>query len=185
MHYPKSRRGVGSGMERWIYLPVNDLRWNDLCTKDATGTCAMCDTLAERDRFERRWFKGGVFVEIKNAVAPSVNKGWRWLRGHGSLAFLTVVSLGFLVPLIYAWWLQLDQRDQSLTCQVGFRPLQEHNGYLEIQLTEHSPSEPVFSGKLFFISVDPSNTGGIRSDRYAITEKKLCKEYLYGQHDLG
>ena len=124
-------------------------RCNELCTKEATGTCAYCDTLTERDRFERPFW----------AVVASCNKGLRWVRAHGSLAFLTVVSLGFLVPLIYAWWLQLDQRDQSITCQVSFRPLKALNGYLEIQLTEHHPSEPVFSGKLFFLSVDPSDAG--------------------------
>lgn len=45
-------RGKG-GMKRWYDRPVNDLRWNDLCTKEATGQCTLCDKLAERERFER------------------------------------------------------------------------------------------------------------------------------------
>ena len=124
-------------------------RCNELCTKASTGMCAHCDAFDERDRFERPFW----------AVVTPCIKGLRWLRAHGSLALLTVVSLGFLVPLIYAWWLQLDQLDQPITCQASFGPLEERNGYLEIQLTEYHPSEPVFSGKLFFVSVDPSNAG--------------------------
>jgi Pentapeptide repeats (8 copies) len=36
---------------------------NELCTKEATGKCALCDALAERDRFIRLWFKGGLFID--------------------------------------------------------------------------------------------------------------------------
>ena len=50
-------------MGRWYDKPVDDLRWDDLCTKEATGQCAMCDALAERDRFERFWFQGGLFID--------------------------------------------------------------------------------------------------------------------------
>ena len=35
---------------------------NELCTKDATGTCTVCEALAERDRFERLWFQKEVFL---------------------------------------------------------------------------------------------------------------------------
>jgi hypothetical protein len=52
-HHEWSLGGEGKTMQRC----------NDLCTKDATGTCALCEALAERDRFERRWFKGGLFIE--------------------------------------------------------------------------------------------------------------------------
>jgi uncharacterized protein YjbI with pentapeptide repeats len=38
-------------------------RCNKLCTKEATGKCALCDVLAERDQFIRRWFKGGLFID--------------------------------------------------------------------------------------------------------------------------
>jgi hypothetical protein len=37
---------------------------NDLCTKEATGQCALCDVLAERDRFIRLWLKGGIFIDL-------------------------------------------------------------------------------------------------------------------------
>jgi len=33
-------------------------RCTELCTKDATGTCAVCEALAERDRFLRFWRSG-------------------------------------------------------------------------------------------------------------------------------
>ena len=36
-------------------------RCNELCTKDVTGYCAVCEALAERDRFERLWFQKEVF----------------------------------------------------------------------------------------------------------------------------
>jgi hypothetical protein len=32
-------------------------RCNELCTKEAKDLCALCDALAERDRFERFWFR--------------------------------------------------------------------------------------------------------------------------------
>ena len=35
---------------------------NERCTKDATGTCTVCEALAERDRFERLWFQKEVFL---------------------------------------------------------------------------------------------------------------------------
>ena len=37
-------------------------RCNELCTKEITGTCALCEALAERDRFEQFWFRGGLIV---------------------------------------------------------------------------------------------------------------------------
>src|SRR5262249_52806876 len=35
---------------------------NELCTKESTGHCALCEALAERDRFIQFWFKGGWFL---------------------------------------------------------------------------------------------------------------------------
>jgi hypothetical protein len=43
-------------------------RCNELCTKDATGTCAVCEALAERNRFLRFWLKGGLFVDGVQAM---------------------------------------------------------------------------------------------------------------------
>src|SRR5262245_52663350 len=39
-------------------------RCNCLCTKAATGTCALCEALAERDRFERLWFQKEIFRRV-------------------------------------------------------------------------------------------------------------------------
>jgi hypothetical protein len=124
-------------------------RCTDLCTKEASGQCAHCDALDDRDRFER---------PFRAVVTPCV-KGLRWLRAHATPVLLTVVSLGFLGPIIYAWWLQLDQLDQPITCHVILEKLQERNSGLDIRLTEHHSSEPLFSGKLHFISVDPRHAG--------------------------
>ena len=38
-------------------------RCTELCTKDATGTCAVCEARAEADRFIRFWFQGGLFID--------------------------------------------------------------------------------------------------------------------------
>ena len=45
-------------------------RCNELCTKEATGTCALCDALAERERFIRVWLKGGFLVDGFQALRP-------------------------------------------------------------------------------------------------------------------
>jgi Pentapeptide repeats (8 copies) len=49
-------------------------RCNELCTKDATGHCAVCEALAERDRFLQFWLKGGFLLDGVRA----------WRRGRGS-----------------------------------------------------------------------------------------------------
>jgi hypothetical protein len=69
-------------------------RCNDLCTKEATGTCALCNALAERDRFLRFWFQGGW-----------LSAGWHTLHAWGvsplhrrlgfALLFLSGVGLMF------------------------------------------------------------------------------------------
>src|SRR5215211_1525450 len=96
------------------------------------------------------------FSEVKNAVAPSVNKGRHWFRSHGLLAFLLLGSLTFAFFFVRALWIYIEQ---STVCQLHFGKLEDQNSYLEIRLTEQHPIEPYFSGKLFFISVDPINTG--------------------------
>ena len=48
-------------------------RCNELCTKEVLGHCALCAALAERDRFERFWFKGGLFIDGLRAL----NQWWR------------------------------------------------------------------------------------------------------------
>jgi hypothetical protein len=43
-------------------------RCNVLCTKDTTGTCAVCEAWAEADRFFRFWFQGGLVVDGVHAM---------------------------------------------------------------------------------------------------------------------
>ena len=61
-------------------------RCNELCTKEVAGYCALCNVLAERDRFERFWFKGGVFIEGLRAL----NQLWQ-PTNHGES------------PLVHPW----------------------------------------------------------------------------------
>jgi hypothetical protein len=129
---------------------------NELCTKEATGTCALCDKLAERDQFIRRWFKGGLFSEIHNAVAPSYKKGLRWLRAHGLLAFLVIGSPLFIFFFSRALWIQSNRR---ISCPWEDTSAQSFYGYLQIQLREQHPIEPTFKGQLFFQSFDPIGAG--------------------------
>ena len=137
-------------MERWHDVPLDDLRWDDLCTKEATGQCALCDKLAERERFEQRWFKGGWLLEMKNAVAPSLKKGFRWLLGHKLSAFLVIVGLGFLGCLMYTAWREITH---TINCNLQRGKL---TSYLRIYLGEQHPIEPRFSGELFFDLLIPS-----------------------------
>ena len=43
-------------------------RCNELCTQETTGECALCEALAERNQFERFWFKGGLFIDSIRAL---------------------------------------------------------------------------------------------------------------------
>src|SRR5713101_421373 len=55
-------------------------RCNELCTKEATGSCALCEALAERDQFERFWCKGGLVIDGLRAL-----KQWRQSnKKHGA-----------------------------------------------------------------------------------------------------
>lgn len=54
-------------------------RCNELCTQEAIGQCALCDALAERDRFIRWWMKGGFLREGLRAMRPGVS---RRAEGH-------------------------------------------------------------------------------------------------------
>jgi hypothetical protein len=116
---------------------------NELCTKEVTDQCALCDALAERDRFERLFW----------AVVTSCNKGRRWLQGHKLSALLIIVGLGFLGFLIYESWREINS---PITCNPPFEKLAS---YLQIQLREQHPIEPTFSGELFFRSFDPIDAG--------------------------
>jgi len=62
-------------------------RCNELCTKETTGQCALCDALAERDRFIWWWVKGGFLREGWHAMQPSISRAaeahkavvWRYI----------------------------------------------------------------------------------------------------------
>ena len=71
----------------------------ELCTKDAIGSCSLCVALAERDRFERRWFKGGLFIDGAHAMQ---RRGvFTFLHRYAfPLCFLV---LGGLLHLWFAW----------------------------------------------------------------------------------
>jgi hypothetical protein len=68
-------------------------RCNELCTKDTTGSCAVCEELAERARFERFWFKGGWFI------AFFVSRRKNLLLGLGAL----LLVLGLYGICQYYW----------------------------------------------------------------------------------
>src|SRR5712691_2891958 len=43
-------------------------RCNELCMKETTGYCALCEALAERDRFIQFWLKGGFLLNRVRAL---------------------------------------------------------------------------------------------------------------------
>ena len=59
-------------------------RCNDLCTRETTGQCALCEALAERERFVRLWLKGGFLGDGLRAMQrgfsrePEVHKAMVW-----------------------------------------------------------------------------------------------------------
>jgi predicted ester cyclase len=59
-------------------------RCNDLCTRETTGQCALCEALAERERFVRLWLKGGFLGEGLRAMQrgfsrqPEAHKAVVW-----------------------------------------------------------------------------------------------------------
>src|SRR5215211_1089315 len=73
---------------------------NDLCTKDITGTCAVCEALAERDRFFRFWFQGGLFVDGVHAMQ---RRGVFALLQRYALPFALLFLVGLLLWL--AWFI--------------------------------------------------------------------------------
>src|SRR5262249_93364 len=71
-------------------------RCNDLCTKERTGQCSLCNALAERDRFYHRWFQGGILREGYRALKPIgsyLYESWRWFVFAGSVG-VAVMLLG-------------------------------------------------------------------------------------------
>src|SRR5436853_4905965 len=75
-------------------------RCNELCTKDATGTCALWEALAERDRFLWFWFQGGLFVEGVHALQ---RRGVFALLCRYVLAFSWLFLVG--LHLCFVWFI--------------------------------------------------------------------------------
>jgi len=86
-------------------------RCNELCTKDTTGTCAVCEALAERDRFLRFWFQGGLFI----ASVRALKRGIMRLRDRSK------------APL--CWWYPVPHRDWEVRHQDVVR--EAHKQYSE------------------------------------------------------
>ena len=81
-------------------------RCNELCTKDATGACTLCEALAERDRFLRFWFQGGLFVDGMHAMQK--RGGFALLYRYAlplALLFLAglMLWLAWSIPRSIAW----------------------------------------------------------------------------------
>ena len=86
-------------------------RCNELCTKDATGACALCEARAEADRFERFWFRGGLFIDGVRAL----KHGMMRLRDRRK------------APL--CWWYPVPHRDWEVRHQDVVR--EAHKQYAE------------------------------------------------------
>ncbi len=60
-------------------------RCNELCTQETTGECALCEALAERDRFLRFWFGGGLFRAGIQGTSKGISRGWKRLANKGKI----------------------------------------------------------------------------------------------------
>ena len=86
-------------------------RCNELCTKDATDSCALCMALAERNRFIRFWLKGGLFLDGVQAL----NRGMIRLRDRSKAP--------------RCWWYPVPRRDWEVRHQAVVR--EAHKQYSE------------------------------------------------------
>src|SRR5215470_4656917 len=84
---------------------------NELCTKDATGNCAVCEALAEADQFLWFWFQGGLFID-----------GVRALK-HG------MIRLQDRSKASLCWWYPVLRRDWEVRHQDVVR--EAHKQYSE------------------------------------------------------
>jgi uncharacterized protein YjbI with pentapeptide repeats len=74
-------------------------RCTELCTKETTGVCTLCAALAERNRFERQWFKGGIFIDRAHAL----QRHGVFILLHRFAFPLCFLVLGGLLHLWFAW----------------------------------------------------------------------------------
>src|SRR5262245_14360196 len=80
-------------------------RCNELCTKDATGTCAVCEARAEADRFLRFWFQVGLFID--GARALKRGRVFAYLHRYTWL----MVRLQDRSKAPRCWWYPVPRRD--------------------------------------------------------------------------
>jgi hypothetical protein len=86
-------------------------RCTEFCTKDATGTCALCEARAEAERFIRFWFQGGLFVDGVRALKRGMMRLWD--RSQAPLC----------------WWYPVPRRDWEVRHQDVVR--EAHKQYSE------------------------------------------------------
>ena len=65
-------------------------RCNELCTKEATGYCALCAALADRERFIAWWMKGGVLRAGMRAMQPSRSRA---VEAHKAVMWRAIAAL--------------------------------------------------------------------------------------------
>jgi uncharacterized protein YjbI with pentapeptide repeats len=74
-------------------------RCNELCTKETTGQCALCEARAEADRCIQRWFKGGWLIDGVRALK---SRGvFAFLSSPFSLSWRTRLILGLVALLLF------------------------------------------------------------------------------------
>jgi hypothetical protein len=106
-------------------------RCNELCTKDTTGSCAVCEALAERARFERFWFKGGWFIDGVGALkcrgffAFFVSRRTSLLLGLGAL----LLVLGIYNTYQYYWVIPNQRLASERISPSGKRELTQKEFY--------------------------------------------------------
>jgi hypothetical protein len=69
---------------------------------------------------------------------------------------IVIISLatGIIIAMLWAWRIQLRTLNVS---QIGFQPLRDHNGYVEIDLLRQHPTDEYFDGELFLYYPDYQN----------------------------
>ena len=65
-------------------------RCNDLCTRETTGQCSLCEALAERDRFIRLWMKGGFLREGLRAMQRGFS---REAAAHKAVVWRSIAAI--------------------------------------------------------------------------------------------
>ena len=65
-------------------------RCNEFCTKEATGQCALCEALAERDRFIRLWMKGGFLRQGLRAMQRGFS---REAEAHKAVVWRSIAAI--------------------------------------------------------------------------------------------